>query len=42
MLSSQFLKWSMGMGQSQLTVQEVQLKITMIKNLKIPLQAVYP
>ena len=32
----------MDLGQSQLTVQEVQLKIKMIKNLKAPLQAVSP
>ena len=32
----------MDMGQSQLTVQEVQFKIKMIKNLKNSLQVVSP
>ena len=39
-LSSQFHKCSMGMGQSQLTVQKVQLEIKMIKSLKTPVQAI--
>ena len=32
----------MDMGQSQLTLEEFQLKIKMIEHLKTPLQAFYP
>ena len=35
-LSSQFPQCSVDVGESQSTVQEVQLKIKMIKNLKHP------